>query len=202
MSAAHRLHFFNSRCAIPLSRLELRLSFLHNSGLVRQWNRRQGDSNLEFAAASRPSRQVSPTGNGSRPMPQRESQLVARFAVRREDQRTVAVIALLLATLWLANWVRRGGWNGNLRHLDRSSHRIEFVLNVNRARWPELSALPRIGETLAKRIVESRRQEGPFRSVDDLQRVRGIGSRTVERIRPYVSFESPAARAVNGVAKE
>lgn len=46
--------------------------------------------------------------------------------------------------------------------------------------------LPNIGETLARRIVESREAEGPFAEVDDLQRVRGIGPRTLEQLRPYL----------------
>lgn len=46
--------------------------------------------------------------------------------------------------------------------------------------------LPGLGETLAKRIVASRESEGPFRDHDDLRRVRGIGPRTLERIRPYL----------------
>jgi competence protein ComEA len=46
--------------------------------------------------------------------------------------------------------------------------------------------LPEIGEALAKGIVESREQDGPFASHDDLDRVRGIGPKTLERIRPYL----------------
>jgi competence ComEA-like helix-hairpin-helix protein len=64
---------------------------------------------------------------------------------------------------------------------------LGIKLEVNQATAVELQALPRIGPGLAKRVVELRRRRGAFRSVEDLQRVKGIGPRTVERLRPFVS---------------
>jgi competence protein ComEA len=59
-------------------------------------------------------------------------------------------------------------------------------INVNRASAVELQRLPGIGPALSKRIIEAREQR-PFASVDELRRVRGIGAKTLERIRPYVT---------------
>ena len=56
------------------------------------------------------------------------------------------------------------------------------TLEVNTALEEDLIDLPGVGPALAQRIVESR----PFSSVDDLQRVRGIGPATIERLRPLV----------------
>ena len=50
-----------------------------------------------------------------------------------------------------------------------------------------LELLPGVGPAIARRIVESRAAEGPFPTVDALDRVKGIGPRTVERLRPFVS---------------
>lgn len=62
-------------------------------------------------------------------------------------------------------------------------HRID----LNTAPEAELGLLPRIGPTLAKRIVEERETNGPFADLDDLaERVRGIGPRTVERVGAFV----------------
>lgn len=58
-------------------------------------------------------------------------------------------------------------------------------IDINSATEAELSALPRIGPALARRIVEDRAVSGDFSSVDDLDRVPGIGPRTVEAIRPH-----------------
>lgn len=64
---------------------------------------------------------------------------------------------------------------------------IELVIDLNSAAWPELSLLPGVGETRARRIVEYRIQHQPFRTVDELQNVSGIGPKTMDRLRPYVT---------------
>jgi competence protein ComEA len=48
-------------------------------------------------------------------------------------------------------------------------------ININRASAGELDALPGIGPVIASRIIEYRKTNGPFTSVDDLQKVSGIG---------------------------
>lgn len=55
-------------------------------------------------------------------------------------------------------------------------------VSLNAASLEDLEALPGIGPTLARRIVEGR----PYRQVEDLLRVKGIGPATLERLRPYV----------------
>lgn len=59
-------------------------------------------------------------------------------------------------------------------------------IDVNHATAAELRRLPGIGPTLSQRIIQ-KREEQPFRSVDDLRRVRGIGAKTLERLRPHVT---------------
>jgi competence protein ComEA len=59
-------------------------------------------------------------------------------------------------------------------------------IDLNRAGASELDALPGIGPVLARRIVEHRRQHGPFRSLEELRAVRGLGPRLLERLRPRV----------------
>jgi competence ComEA-like helix-hairpin-helix protein len=58
-------------------------------------------------------------------------------------------------------------------------------LNINTASREALEALPGIGPTLAGRIVEGR----PYRRVEDLLRVKGIGEKTLEGIRALVGVE-------------
>ena len=55
-------------------------------------------------------------------------------------------------------------------------------LDINAVSESELQRLPGIGPALAKRIVEAR----PFTSVNDLDRVKGIGTVTLEKLRPFV----------------
>jgi len=56
------------------------------------------------------------------------------------------------------------------------------MINLNRAGATELDALPGIGPALADRIVADRDQNGPFGSVDDLDRVSGIGESVISKI--------------------
>jgi competence protein ComEA len=59
-------------------------------------------------------------------------------------------------------------------------------LDLNAASADALERLPRIGPALARRIVDDRAANGPFRSVDELERVRGIGPATLDALRPLV----------------
>jgi competence protein ComEA len=60
------------------------------------------------------------------------------------------------------------------------------IIDLNRASAEELTALPGIGPVLAERIVRHRLVHGPFRSLEDVLQVPGIGPRTLEGLRPYV----------------
>ena len=61
------------------------------------------------------------------------------------------------------------------------------LLNINTASVDELQTLPSIGEATAQRIIDYRTQHGDFSSVNDLQNVRGIGAKTLEKLRPFIS---------------
>lgn len=62
----------------------------------------------------------------------------------------------------------------------------EGMVDLNRATAAQLELLPGIGPASAARIVAYREQIGGFRSVDELDGVSGIGSRTMERLRPLL----------------
>lgn len=63
------------------------------------------------------------------------------------------------------------------------------LLNINTATPAQLDLLPRIGPTLSTRIVEDREANGPFESIEALDRVKGIGPRTIHNIRPFIVAE-------------
>lgn len=60
------------------------------------------------------------------------------------------------------------------------------VISLNRATKPQLEALPSIGPQLAERILYYRYEHGPFRTVDDLLQVEGMGRSRLETVRPYL----------------
>ena len=54
--------------------------------------------------------------------------------------------------------------------------------------------MPDIGESLARQIVAYRAAHGPFRDVSELRRVKGIGPKKLEAVRPFVSPIAPDAK--------
>jgi competence protein ComEA len=60
-------------------------------------------------------------------------------------------------------------------------------IDINRAEPWLLEALPGIGEVLAQRIVDYRSQNGPFRMIEDLLNVSGIGPATLENIKDFIT---------------
>lgn len=69
------------------------------------------------------------------------------------------------------------------------------VLDLNRATQEELQRLPGIGPKLSQRILDERARS-PFKSVEDLRRVSGIGAKTLDKLRPYVRVGSEAGSVV------
>jgi competence protein ComEA len=61
-------------------------------------------------------------------------------------------------------------------------------VNINAASAEELALLPHVGAATAQRILEHREKNGAFKAAEDLLLVRGIGEKTFDDIRPYVSL--------------
>jgi competence protein ComEA len=103
------------------------------------------------------------------------------------DQGSLLALAASLLVLMGCYWLYRGGQRGELIQIDRASPlQARFQVDINRADWPEMIQLPGIGETLARRVIVERTENGPFLDLDELTRVNGIGLRTLERVRPYL----------------
>jgi competence protein ComEA len=60
-------------------------------------------------------------------------------------------------------------------------------VNINTATVQELQLLPRVGPALAKRIVDFRTANGPFKAPEELARVKGISEKSLTNLGPYVS---------------
>jgi len=64
---------------------------------------------------------------------------------------------------------------------------VGALININTAAAAELETLPRIGPTMAQRIVEYRQTNGPFETIEDIQNVSGIGPATFEELRELIT---------------
>ena len=70
------------------------------------------------------------------------------------------------------------------------------VVNINTASKDELIALPGIGPAKAQAIVDYRKLNGPFKTVDDLKNVKGIGAKRLDKLRAELTVGPPAQAKV------
>ena len=63
------------------------------------------------------------------------------------------------------------------------------IVNINKATENELSTLPGIGNSLATRIVEYRKQNGNFKTIEDIKNVSGIGESKFANIKDFISIK-------------
>ena len=112
------------------------------------------------------------------------------FQLNRSDQFFVGIAAILALGLMSFQWVQLSGWGMQPIEIEQIPPRqYDYRIDINSAEWIEWIQMPGIGETLATRIIEDREQNGPFESIDDLQRVKGIGPKTIEKLRPWVTVK-------------
>ena len=112
---------------------------------------------------------------------------VAYLWLRRGDQVIVGLLVAMLLVLLGIHWLRLSRWGSAPVELSSLQPReYYYSLDINTASWVEWSQLDGIGEKLARRIVADRDERGLFRNPDDVNRVRGIGPKLMERIRPFL----------------
>ena len=130
-------------------------------------------------------------------MPTPEADTNAGSAARRRaagDQ--LAVWCLIVVGLWVMTAV--AWWSAASPQVPTPIPASpDLRIDLNTAESMRLELLPGIGPALAGRIIADRTARGPFRSLGDLQRVRGIGAITAARLQRYVTvaFASPPGLA-------
>jgi len=65
-------------------------------------------------------------------------------------------------------------------------------VNINTATRTELIQIPRIGEKMAGRIVEFRKTRGPFKRIEEIMNVQGMGEKTFLSIRQHLTVGNPS----------
>ena len=76
-------------------------------------------------------------------------------------------------------------------HAQASKPAAAAAVNVNTATAADLAKLPGIGAATAARIIEYRQKNGPFKKVEELMNVRGIGEKSFLKLKPLVSVAPP-----------
>ncbi|MDR3670742.1 MAG: helix-hairpin-helix domain-containing protein [Holophaga sp.] len=65
----------------------------------------------------------------------------------------------------------------------------DHPVNLNTATVTELLQLPRVGPKTAQRIIAFRQEHGPFQRPEDLMNVKGIGEKTFQKLRPFITVD-------------
>ena len=71
--------------------------------------------------------------------------------------------------------------------VDLNSKKYE-VVNINKATQTELETLPGIGPSLALKIINYRKENGEFSSIEELKNISGIGDSKFEEIKKYITI--------------
>ena len=72
------------------------------------------------------------------------------------------------------------------------------AININTATKDELVALPGIGPAKAQAIVDYRKAHGPFKTVEELKDVKGIGAKRFEKLKPDLAVSGPTSTKAAG----
>ena len=94
------------------------------------------------------------------------------------------IVPFLVAILMLGSIA---GWSAD--------DRPDGVVNINTADRTQLQLLPGVGETVADRIIAFRESNGVFESVDELVAVKGIGEKSLDKLRPWLTTKGDTTLA-------
>jgi len=128
-----------------------------------------------------------PKSTGKKPS-QRSANWDALF-LKRGDQ--VAFSTLWIAIILGCSWyfiTARGISPIDIDQADRQT--TTFLVEINSASKHEFDCLPGIGPKTATAITNWRTEHGPFESLDGLAEVPGVSAKLLEKLRPFLFFES------------
>jgi competence protein ComEA len=102
---------------------------------------------------------------------------------------SVVVVGVLLAAHAHAQGTRQAS--------SSTSGKPLVLVNLNTAGVPELAALPGIGEKTAGRIVDYREKNGPFKKIEELMNVQGIGEKSFLKLKPQLTVSAKPESSSN-----
>lgn len=123
----------------------------------------------------------------SEPNPQAEKAPASWLWLTKLDQTFVTVFVAVFLVLVGYHWATLGGWGMQPIEVDRLPEReYDFRIDINSASWVEWTQIEGIGEATAQKIIADRDSNGAFKSINDLLRVKGIGPKKLEAMRPFL----------------
>ncbi len=105
--------------------------------------------------------------------------------MKKKELYIVGTIIIILVIINVVNYVKRERLKKDYRLIIEEG--IEPI-SINSAGVDELEYLPGVGPALARRIVDYREKNGPFKKIEELKNVKGIGDKLFQRILPFVKL--------------
>ncbi|MGJ8637654.1 MAG: ComEA family DNA-binding protein [Phycisphaerales bacterium] len=100
-------------------------------------------------------------------------------------------IASLTGLVWSVTHTQQPIQQASTELASQPQTPARLLIDLNTATTNELQLLPSIGPNLARRIVNDRDEQGPYESLSDLDRVRGIGPKTIAKLDDWVTLSTP-----------
>jgi len=114
----------------------------------------------------------------------------------QEKHLVLVLIVLIFVGILFTNKaiVRDGKGEFNNFRIVPEGKATVFPLDINEANIDELILLPGIGKAKARAIVRYREENGRFSRIEDLVKVPGIGAKTLEKLKPYITISKAPKR--------
>ncbi len=114
-----------------------------------------------------------------------------KFSVSEKRLIFLSFVGLII----LLGFALENSYKKEEKSTDQATQRktIEFPIDINTASYEELLEIPGIGPAKARAIIQFREQNGPFRTINDLVKVSGIGISTAQRISSFLKLENSPA---------
>ncbi|QDV51535.1 ComEA family DNA-binding protein [Gimesia fumaroli] len=125
--------------------------------------------------------------------PSEETPSKSFLGLQRDDQFFLGLLFIAILILSVVYLARLSRWGTEPIEIKRQKQLpYQYQIDINQASWVEFAQLNQIGPTLGKKIVAHRDTHGPFRSIDDLLKVKGIGPQKLEENRIHLRLSTPA----------
>ena len=102
--------------------------------------------------------------------------------------RTLVAAIVLVGLTWVPHTLHAAQSSNATRQAAKPA--VAGAININAASATELEALPGIGAKTAGRIIEYRQKNGPFKKIEELMNVRGVGEKNFLKLKPLITIGS------------
>lgn len=104
------------------------------------------------------------------------------------SRKEIICLTILIGILIIINIINYTQWRTNKKSYAIIIEEGIRKISINEADESELEMLPGIGPSLAKMIIEHREKNGDFKNIEEIKKVKGIGEKLFEKIKPYIKI--------------